>query len=86
MIYPRESKFLIFKPGYKRSTRPGSLRVSPPWEKTGSKVILRYVAHPGIQARRFDKLIQFLVQGDMNQKGRKAVASLAKQTWRGKSG
>lgn len=83
IIYRRNYPFLVFRPGYKRATRPGSLRVSPPWEKVGSRIYLRAVNHPGIEARRFDKLIQFLMQGNINHEGRKAVATLAKQTWRG---
>lgn len=82
IIYPRNYPFLFFRPGYKRATRPGSLQVSPPWEKVGSRIYLRAVNSPGIQARRFDKLIQYAMQGDVNQKGRKAVAQLAKQTWK----
>lgn len=83
IIYRRNYPFLVFRPGYKRATRPGSLAVSPPWEKVGSRIYLRAVNHPGIEARRFDKLIQFLMQADMQHEGRKAFAALAKQTWRG---
>jgi hypothetical protein len=83
VIVRRNYPFLVFRPGYRRATSPGSLKVSPPWEKVGSRIYLRSVNHPGIKARRFDKLIQFLMQGDMNHEGPKAVAALAKQTWRG---
>ena len=83
IIYPRNYPYLFFRPGYRRATRPGSLVTSPPWEKVGSRIYLRSVNHPGIEPRRFDKLIQTLMQGDMNQKGPRAMAQLAKQTWRG---
>jgi hypothetical protein len=83
MIYPREKPFLIFKPGYKRATRPGSLQTSAPWQKVGSAIFLRAVSHPGIEPRRFDKLIQTLMRGEFTHEGRKAVAALAKRTWKG---
>lgn len=83
IIYKRNYPFLVFRPGYKRSTKPGSLSVSPPWEKVGSRIYLQAVNHPGIEARRFDKLIQVLMQGHINHEGRRAVRALAKQTWRG---
>jgi hypothetical protein len=83
IIYVRQAPFLVFRPGYKRATKPGSLQVSPPWEKTGSRIFLRAVSHPGIEARRFDQLIQVLVQADMHHEGERAVSALAKQTWRG---
>ena len=82
MIYPRRSRFLIFRPLYKAATTPHSLSVSPPWEKTGPHVFTYVVAHPGIEARRFDKLIQYLMQGEMESEGKRRVAKLAKQTWR----
>ena len=82
IIYPRNYPSLFFRPGYRRATRPGSLQTTPPWKKVGSVIYLQSVNHPGIQERRFDKLIQFLVQADAEQKGRKAMAQLAKKTWR----
>jgi len=82
IIYPRNYPYLMFRPGYKRATRPGSLIISPPWEKKGSYIYLRSVTHPGIRARRFDKLIQALMKSEMEYSGRKAVVALAKRTWK----
>lgn len=82
-IYPTIKPVLAFRPGYKPATRPGSLRISPPWQRSGSFVRLHAVSHPGIEARRFDKVIQLGMQGDIEERGKKAFVELARQTWRG---
>ena len=82
MIYPRSRRFLIFKPGYKPSTRRGTLTVHPPWQKVGSYLFLNVVDHPGIADRRFDKVIQYVMDRIIEVDGQKAMAELARITWR----
>ena len=82
MIYPVNYNMLIFRPNYKRATHPGSLSVTPPWVKDGDYVRFFSVSHPGIEPRRFDELIQYLAQADMNNQARKDVARLAKRMWK----
>jgi hypothetical protein len=81
MIYPVRYPLLIFRPRYKAATHPGSLVVTPPWTKSGPWVHLASVFNPGIEARRFDKLIQFLMQAEMEYQIRRDLVRLSKKTW-----
>jgi hypothetical protein len=81
VIYPKYAPQLVFRPRYKPATRPGSLSVSPPWEKVGPELRFDSVNNPGIAARRFDKLIQLLMQGEIEHEGKKTMARLARKIW-----
>lgn len=82
MIYPVNSKYLIFKIGYKPATKRGTIQVHPPWQKVGSYVYFNFVKHPGIADRRFDKVVQYIMERLIEIDGQKAVAELAGVTWR----
>jgi hypothetical protein len=81
MIYPVNAKMLVFRPRYRRATHPGSIVITPPWVKEGPFVRLGSVFNPGIEERRFDMLIQFLMQGDVEYQARRSVKNVAKKMW-----
>lgn len=59
-IYPRNGRFLRFKPGYRPSTSPGQLRSRRAY-RSGRYVIARSISdpdHPGFKAREFPKTIK----------------------------
>ncbi len=79
IIRARVANLMVFMRNYSPATRPGSLQTgyksrNLPWARRSQ------VFHSA-QARRFDKVIQHIMQGSIEGEGRRAMAKLAKNTW-----
>lgn len=55
-IFGRNSFLLSFRPGYRPSTRPGSLQSSRAY-RSGKTIRVQHVSHPGFEARNFTETI-----------------------------
>lgn len=55
-ILPTSRSFLIFRPGYRASTTPGTLQSRRAY-RSGRYIRARKVNHPGFEAREFTKTI-----------------------------
>jgi hypothetical protein len=79
IIRVRVAKLLVFMRNYSPATRPGSLQTGYysrdlPWVRR------KQVFH-STEARRFDKVIQHVMQGSIKGESRRKLAKLAKKTW-----
>ena len=79
IIRVRVAKLMVFMRNYRPATRPGSLQTGA-YERGEPWVRRKQVMHMA-EARRFDKVIQYIMQGSIEGESRRKLARLAKKTW-----